>query len=84
MFSNELVNLRMLNKYYMTGKCVVTGEDYQTQPFNKSDYHKWIEGALIQNCFPYLSLNDREFMLSGISPKGWEQTFSLEVQNQAE
>jgi hypothetical protein len=76
MFSNkELVNLPLLNKYYMTGKCIITKEDYQTQPFNKTDYHMWVGGELIQNCFPYLSLEDREFMISGISPKGWEQIF---------
>jgi hypothetical protein len=29
----------------------------------------------IQDAFPYLSANDREFLISGMSPEGWDETF---------
>jgi len=32
----------------------------------------WAEGALIQNAMPNLSADDREFLMSGITPEEWE------------
>jgi hypothetical protein len=33
------------------------------------------KGALIQDAFPMLSAEDREFLLSGITPEEWNETF---------
>lgn len=33
-------------------------------------------GALIQNAYPYLNANEREFLLTGITPQLWEEIFS--------
>lgn len=33
------------------------------------------KGALIQDAFPMLSADDREFLLSGITPEEWNETF---------
>lgn len=41
---------------------------------------KWEEGALIQNAMPRVSAEDREFVISGITPEEWAQsvgTFAL-------
>ena len=35
------------------------------------DYADWQLGKHAQNAFPYLSLNDRERLISGICPKCW-------------
>jgi hypothetical protein len=32
----------------------------------------WAEGALIQDAMPHLSDDDREFLMSGITPEEWE------------
>lgn len=32
-------------------------------------------GALVQEAFPDLSADQREFLISGIGPKGWETIF---------
>ena len=32
------------------------------------DANRWINGESIQNCFPYLSADEREILLSGTSP----------------
>jgi hypothetical protein len=36
-----------------------------------TDLDKYTRGALIQDAFPYLSVDDREFLLSGMSPEGF-------------
>ena len=37
----------------------------------------WKEGGLIQNCFPELSPDEREFIVSGITADEWEARFGL-------
>lgn len=54
--------------------CVVTGEPYSVT-VRKDDYESWKRGTLAQNAFPYLSRGDREFIISGTSPKGWDTLF---------
>ena len=34
------------------------------------------QGALIQNAFPYLSADEREFLLTGTPPDVWDKLFS--------
>ena len=36
---------------------------------------KYQAGALIQDAFPHLSADDREFYLSGITKKEWDKLF---------
>lgn len=54
----------------ITGNCVFTGLPYTVQA-KKEDILKWMNGALIQDALDYLSEDDREFLISGISPTGW-------------
>lgn len=37
---------------------------------------KYMCGALIQDSFPFLSPDEREFILTGITPEEWDATFS--------
>lgn len=39
---------------------------------------QWIEGELIQNAMPELSADDREFLMTGVTPEEWEETFGKE------
>lgn len=58
-------------------KCVFTGKMYKVVvPIE--GYSKWRKGMLIQDALPELSAEDREFLISGISPEGWEQAFGKE------
>lgn len=61
----------------ITGPCVVTGKDF-TVSAKTDDVLDYLEGAMVQDCFPYLSQNDREFLISGFSPEGWDLTFGEE------
>ncbi len=35
----------------------------------------WRDGALIQNAFPTLSADEREFLLTGCTPEEWVEIF---------
>ena len=58
----------------ITGKCVFTGEEYQCQVPAKG-LERWLAGEHIQDAMPTVSADDREFIKSGISPKGWNLAF---------
>ena len=63
--------------YTFTGPCVVTGNDYSVT-VKGPDLFRYNQGESIQDAFPYLSRDDREFLISGTSPKGWEDMFGFE------
>jgi len=57
-----------------TGPCIVTGESYSVQvPMDGFD--RYSSGAPIQDAFPQLPAEDREFLISGTSPVGWTELF---------
>lgn len=35
----------------------------------------WMDGSLIQNVMPHVSNEDREFIMTGTTPKDWELMF---------
>lgn len=42
------------------------------------DIERWNRGELIQNALPYLTIDEREFLMTGITPEEWEETFKDE------
>ena len=40
-----------------------------------SGLEKWHKGVLIQNAFPMLSADEREFIMTGITPSEWNAAF---------
>ena len=36
---------------------------------------RWRNGTLIQNAMPHLSPDDREFLMTGVTPEEWAETF---------
>ena len=43
-----------------------------------ADVQRYEEGELIQKAFPYLSDDEREFIITGVTPDEWEATFGKE------
>lgn len=37
----------------------------------------WMAGAFIQDVFPHLSANEREFLISGAMPDSWDKAYSM-------
>lgn len=43
-----------------------------------AQYAAWQQGALIQNVFPHLTADEREFLLTGITKEEWDSMFGEE------
>jgi len=37
---------------------------------------RWIGGELIQNAMPNLTADEREFIMTGITPEEWDEAFA--------
>lgn len=42
------------------------------EEFNEA-YNEWQAGVLVQNAFPQLTTDQREFIMTGITPTQWDQ-----------
>ena len=45
---------------------------------NQSQIDKWVAGMLIQDAMPNVSVDEREFIMTGITPEEWDSTFNEE------
>ena len=66
---------------YIKRKSVISGiERARNIPANPDDMLAWQAGhGSVQDLMPYLNDDDREFLLSGITPEEWDGAFvSLE------
>ena len=45
-------------------------------PITEAQLKVWQDGALVQDAFPHLSLEDREFFLTGITESEWRHLIS--------
>lgn len=57
---------------------------FRTCPFCKKEqrkeypiegYARFMQGAHVQDCFPDMTPDDREFLITGICPTCWDLTF---------
>ena len=61
----------------LTKRCPLTNEIHTMDiPLSEEEYEashrRWKhEGVLVQNAFPTLSVSEREFIMTGISPEVW-------------
>jgi hypothetical protein len=45
---------------------------------NQSQIDKWIAGMLIQDAMPDVSVDEREFIMTGSTPEEWDLYFNEE------
>lgn len=62
------------NKSRVFGKCVFSGEEYSCE-VPTDGLEKFLSGVRAQVALPGVSADTREFLISGISPRGWKQAF---------
>lgn len=64
---------------------ILTGvEHIRDIPVTSKELAEWqVSGTLVQDAFPHLSEDDREFLLSGITPEEWEASFGQEPSNES-
>lgn len=56
--------------YTFYGKCVYSGKEVSVT-VKGSDLFKYHQGKYIQNAFPYLTPNEREWMITGMYELGF-------------
>lgn len=56
------------------GNCVFTGKEHSIE-VPTAGLLRWLGGDSVQVAMPNVSADDREFLISGISPEGWKETF---------
>ena len=47
-------------------------------PITNAQLDRWTGGELIQDVFPDLEIDQREFLMTGITPEEWNRTFGEE------
>lgn len=57
-----------------TQPCQFTNTPH-TETYNLDELYAWSLGEMIQVAMPTTSKEAREFLISGISPDGWNKTF---------
>ena len=65
------------HEYVFTGPCVVTKKPV-TVKVPAEGLFAYRSGAYIQDAFPNLTADEREFLMSGMSKEGWDKTFGGE------
>jgi len=45
---------------------------YRELDITQEQLDEWANGAFIQDVFPYLSISDREFIMTGITEDEWD------------
>ena len=74
MFGKARIVQEVGNKTEVSRVCNVSKVNYiLTVPTKK--YKQWKSGGLIQNIFPELSREEREFLISGCTPGEWAELF---------
>lgn len=58
----------------ITKTCIFDGTTH-TLDLNvtQEQLDRWSKGGLVQNVFPHLSSDEREFLMTGIVPGDWEK-----------
>lgn len=60
--------------YSYTGSCVISGKKI-TVDVPAEGLYKYRQGVLIQDAFPEMSEDDREFLMSGICGEAFDAAF---------
>jgi len=72
--------------YRVEGICIITGKAWCTDAYSQRMLFRglslWRLGSTAQCALRFMSASEREFLISGICPSGWEETFpALGVEN---
>lgn len=61
----------------VTRRCPISGRiNTRDIPVTQDQVERWYNGELIQMAMPELSADDREFLMTGITPEVWDNAFS--------
>ncbi len=69
--------------FHPDGRATITRRSDMTGNISKMEipkltytqYSKWLDGALIQDAMPHLDAEQREFIMTGVTPEEWNAAF---------
>ncbi len=63
----------------ITRKSLISGNiNTMSLPITEEQYTAWEQGTLVQVAMPHLTPDEREFVMTGITPTEWAETFGEE------
>lgn len=63
----------------ITRQSLISGNiNTMSLPITEEQYTAWEQGTLVQNAMPHLSPDEREFIMTGITPEEWADNFGDE------
>ena len=63
----------------ITRQSLISGNiNTMSLPITEEQYNAWEQGTLVQNAMPHLSPDEREFIMTGITPEEWADNFGDE------
>jgi hypothetical protein len=63
----------------ITRKSLISGNiNTMSLPITEEQYNAWEQGTLVQVAMPHLSPDEREFVMTGITPEEWADNFGEE------
>ena len=63
----------------ITRKSLISGNiNTMSLPITEEQYNAWEQGTLVQDAMPHLTPDEREFVMSGITPEEGAETFGEE------
>ena len=77
-FRNKIISsINEEGDFVKSKKCSVTGEIYSVT-IEPMKYYEWsVDKKLIQDVFPLMSIDDREFLISGFTPQEYENLYGF-------
>lgn len=69
-FGHEVV--KIADTVIVRGNCVLTDITHSVT-YSAEEYDAWRRGRLIQHAMPNRSIADRDWLVTGICPTGWER-----------
>jgi hypothetical protein len=76
MNSDLTVDFEADDRVRLSGRCIVTGEEYSVIVSLDGFLAYFVHGKHIGEAFPELPREEREFLISGTSPEGWRRLFA--------
>ena len=84
MYVNLTATVQEDGRIRLSGPCVVTGREHSVVVSREGVLAYFERGVNAREAFPDLAKADREFLISGTSPEGWEMLFGYAQESDEE
>jgi len=68
-------------KLAISGKCVFCQNEHKIKNVSEEGYNNWKRGDQIVKALPEVTIDDAEFLVSGVCPTCWDETFGVGKSN---